>query len=340
MPRTLAFLIGAFMMVLTGGSFAQTDLPTGNPDLTQDGTSQTTQDSNPDYEINPMVPYSDRALVVDKGTGEAKVDLFVGLNAGYEGEKFGIASGLASDHTSGLTFRAGVAKNFEMGISLQFLYTLEQGGTTRPGVRSDGTVGYNVDGTLNSPTGDAGPEGDGTMRIAGWGHVFGAESHSHLSPLYVYARYAFLSQVAIELGVIVPTEQVGGLNRVGLRLGIPFQWILSPGLLSVHVRPDLITTFAATGDSFEDVNKVVFHSYYVDAGLTLNLVDFFADVTVAFGGDIYPYDKVYLPLTFLVGYTVIPKLDLYAGFTLANLIPESGSAADARNLTTGFRVRW
>lgn len=286
------------------------------------------------------VPFSDRPLVVDEGTGEAKIDMFVGLNSGFEGGYFGFASGLASDRASGIHIRAGIVKNFELGLGLQFLYSMDKGALTRPGMRPDGTVGPNPDGSISPPVGNAGPEGDGTMRLAGWGYNFRHDANSHLNPLYIYGRYAFLPQLGLEFGLIVPTEQVGGLNRPALRFGIPFKYVLSPGLLSVHVRPDLVIGFAAPGTSIESATQDVYLSFYVDAGLTLNLVDFFLDITVAYGGDVYPYKKGYLPLSILMGYTVLPRLDVYAGFTMANLIPETGSAADARNLTVGFKVRF
>jgi hypothetical protein len=280
------------------------------------------------------VYYPDRPIVVPMGTGETTVDLTVDLDRGNAGEVFGVGSGLAGDRTPGLSVRAGLLRNFEIGFSLQFLYGLHDGDDySTPAVDSDG------DGIPDSPARNAGSEGDGTRRIAGWPYALGPGS-SHLVPLYIYGRYAFLPQLGAELGVIIPIDQRLGLNRPALRLGIPFQYILSPGMLSIHARPDVILGFASPDGGPAGGLDELLVSVYVDAGFTFALVGFYLDVTVAYGGDVSRYKKGVLPFTILMGYTVLPELDVYAGFTLTDMIPSRGKPGDARSLTVGFNVRY
>lgn len=279
------------------------------------------------------VYYTDRPLTLPKGTQEASVNLYVDLQKGFEGEAFGVGSGLLGDRAPGLLFHGGLAKNFEMGLSLSFHYTMSDGidYRLRPPV-----FGNAAD---VPPKKFAGPEGDGTRRVAGWPMIYGS-GHSHLNPLYLYGRYAFLPQIGLEFGLLIPTDPNEGWNRPGFRIGAPFKYVLSPGLLSVHARPDLLITFAKATDAWGTPDSTVLLTVYVDAGVTLTLLGVYLDVSVAYGADVYPYKKGHIPMTFLLGYTCTPQVDVYAGFTLANMTPEVGGAADARNLTAGVNVRF
>lgn len=295
------------------------------------------------------VYWSDRPIVMPKGEREMNLDLSVGLNKGALGEDFGVGAGLAGDRYSGLHFRAGLLKNFEMGLALQFLYSMHKGEDyqIRGPVPVDPTrIGRFSDVTTPPPQDsrparrNAGPEGDGTRRIAGYPYAFDNDAQSHLNPLTVYARYAFVKQFGAELALIVPIQQRGGLNRPTLRLGLPFQWILSPGLLSVHVQPDLLVGFGKTGPGANEPKDTVLVSYYVDAGVTLSLLGAFLDITLGYGGDASPYKRGYLPMSFLLGYTVFPHWDLYAGVSLDNMLPRTGKPGDACRLTLGTSVRF
>ena len=276
--------------------------------------------------------YPDRPITMPKGTSQASVNLFVDLQKGFEGEAFGVGSGLVNDRANGLVFRAGVLKNFELGMSLAFHYTMSDGAKYRP----QSSTGETAD---IAPEEFAGPEGNGVRRLAGWPTTYGNGS-SHLNPLYLYARYAFLDQLGLEFGLIVPTDPCDGLNRPGFRLGVPVKYVIFPGLLSIHARPDLLITFASVSDHWNSPESTVLLTFYADAGITFSLLSLFLDVSVAYGTDVYPYHKGHVPMTFLLGYTFSPYVDLYAGFTLANLIPKVGKPADARNLTLGINVRY
>lgn len=278
------------------------------------------------------VYYADRGIILPLGTGEARVDLYVGLNKGAEGQVFGVGSGLASERTSGLTFRGTIWGPFEMGLSVQYLQSMYDGYETK--------AHGNKDGTINAPTFDRGPEGDGTRRIAGYGYKL-ADGYNHFTPAYLYGRFKVIEQFGVEFGIIIPTMQAEGFNRPTLRFGFPVQWIAVPGLLKLHARPDLLIGFG-TSEPYDVTipNNVVTVGIYVDAGITLSVANFFVDLTVAYGGDVYPFKRGYVPFSMLVGYQVMPRLDVFAGFTLDNLTPEYGSAADARSLTTGIQCRF
>jgi hypothetical protein len=293
------------------------------------------------------VYFSDRPLVLPKGQRQTTIDLSVGLNKGYLGEDFGFYSGLANSRYSGLHFSAGVLKNFEMGMSVAFEYSMHHGDAYRPrpaipaapdrvGRFSDVT---GLAASTRPPRLNPGTEGDGTHRMAGYPYRY-SDEQGHLNPLYVYARYAFLPQLGLEFGILVPIEQQEGNNRPGFRVGVPFQYILSPGLFKVHVQPDLIIGFSAPRTGFDVPHETVRLSYFVDAGFTLSLAGAFLDVSLCYGGDAYPYKRGYMPMTFQMGYTIFPEWDLYLGVSLDNLLPKTGKANDARTLTLGNSVRF
>lgn len=278
------------------------------------------------------VYFADRPLTLPAKTGEARVDLYVGLNKGFEGRAFGIGGSLASERTAGLTFRGGIIGPFELGLSMQYIQTVYKGVSARQKGNGDGTV--------MAPVNDRGPEGDGTRRIAGYSYRY-TDGYNHLVPAYMYARVRIIDQLAVELGIIIPTMQAEGFNRPTLRFGVPIQWIAIKGMLKLHFRPDLLIGFG-TSKPFDPTisDKVVNLGVYVDAGITLSLAKLFFDVTVGYGVDVLPYKKGYVPLSMLIGYQVLPRLDVYAGFTLDNMTPAYGNPADARSLTTGIQCRF
>lgn len=297
------------------------------------------------------VYWSDRPIVQPKGQREVNLDLSVDLNKGALGETFGVGAGLAGDRYSGLHFSAGILKNFEMGMAIQFLYSMHKGADYVPRAAVPGNLGRDPNGLFQDapaataagqrpPRLNPGPEGNGTRRIAGLPYTLGGDSQTHLNPLTIYARYAFLPQLGLELALIVPIEQNGGNNRPAFRLGVPFKWILSPGLLSLHAQPDLIVGFAQTGPNVGEPKQTAFVSYFVDAGITLSLAGAFLDVTLGYGGDAYPYNRGYFPMSVLLGYTILPHWDVYAGVSLDNLVPKTGKGSDSRRLTVGTSIRF
>ena len=295
------------------------------------------------------VYWSDRPIVLPKGQRQVNLDLTTDLNKGALGETFGVGTGLAGERYPGLHFSAGILKGFEMGLAMQFLYSMHYGSDYLPRAavpvaadrlgRFSDVSASKVPGS-RAPLRNAGPEGDGTRRIAGMPYTLGTDGQNHLNPVTIYGRYAFLPQFGMELALSVPVDQNQGNNRPTFRLGLPFKWILSPGLLSVHAQPDLMVGFAKTGPTASEPKSTALLSYYVDAGLTLSLAGIFLDLTLGYGGDAYPYKRGYFPLSVLLGYTILPQWDLYAGVSLDNLVPKTGKANDARRLTLGTSIRF
>lgn len=275
---------------------------------------------------------ADRGIILPLGTGEARVDLFVGLNRGMEGRVFGVGSALASERNVGLTFRGTLWGPFEMGMSVQYLQTLDNGKKTRPN--------GNFDGTTTPPSTGRGPEGDGTRRVAGYGYKF-ADGFSQFVPAYLYGRFKVVEQFGVEIGLQIPTMQADGFNRPALRIGLPVQYIAVPGLLKLHARPDLLIGFGTTEpQNSAMLSEPVNVGFYVDAGVTISVAKVFFDLTIGYGLDIYPFKSGYLPMSILVGYQVLTRLDVFAGFTLENMTPEFGGAGDARSLSVGFQCRF
>jgi hypothetical protein len=279
-----------------------------------------------------MVYAADRGIILPLGTGEARVDLFVGLNKGMEGRVFGVGSALASERTAGLTFRGTLWGPFEMGMSLQYLQTLDNGKLSR--------AAGNFDGTITPPSVARGPEGDGTRRIAGYGYKM-ANGYNQLVPAYLYGRFKVVEQFGVEIGLQIPTMQAEGFNRPTLRFGFPVQWIAVPGLLKLHFRPDLLIGFGSTAlTDTALLDTPVNVGFYFDAGITISVAKIYFDVTMGYGVDIYPYRAGYVPLSMVVGYQALTRLDVYVGITLENMTPEFGGAGDARSIQTGFQCRF
>lgn len=152
---------------------------------------------------------------------------------------------------------------------------------------------------------------------------------------YIYGKYAFLPFLGAELGIRIPGEKFGD-NRVGLTIGIPFQYTVLPGMLQVHLRPDLLVDFKKkeTLGGGEAVQLALF----ADLGVTFNATEaLFFDVTAAFGKNLLPSATYTIPLGITAGYTVIPQLDLALTFAFDDL---KGAKADARALTIGGRFRF
>jgi len=346
MLKRFPVLVGvAALMFISAGAFAQTEKTGNAPENTgtvaaeaEPAETAAAEPAEAEFDIEkPMVHgrtvyYADRGIILPLGTSEARVDLFVGLNAGSEGKVFGVGSTLASERNAGLTFRGTIWGPFELGLSVQYLQSMYDGYDAR----SHG----NKDGTVTAPATARGPEGDGTRRIAGYGYKL-ANGYNHFTPAYLYGRFKVVEQFGVELGIVIPTMQADGYNRPTLRFGFPVQWIAVPGLLKLHFRPDLLVGFGTTEPyDITMPDERVSVGIYVDAGLTISVANIFFDFTVAYGGDVYPYKRGYVPLSMLVGYQVLPRLDVFAGITLDNLTPEYGSAGDARSLTTGIQCRF
>jgi hypothetical protein len=112
-------------------------------------------------------------------------------------------------------------------------------------------------------------------------------------------------------------------------------------MLAVHVRPDVIVGFADMDNPDVAVREPVQVSFYGDAGIAFNLLpELFFDLTLAYGRNVFPDERGYLPVSLTVGWTPIGSLDVFAGFTLANLDPPAGSRVAGRHLSIGLAHRW
>ena len=245
----------------------------------------------------------DRGLVVSKGTGEVGLDLSVGLDKGAMGKRFQVASEYEGERYPGISFKYGVIDNLEVGLA------------TVLGFGSDYAAKFPWFGAFSSGF--------------NWG---GAK---------IYGKYAFLPFLGAELGILLPGEKFGD-NRLSLDIGIPFKYTIMPGLLSAHVRPDLILGFAKK-DTLGG-GKAVQVKMFVDYGVTVNATEsLYFDLSSGFGQTFSPdlsgADRR-IPLAITAGYTVIPALDVYLNFVFDNLAPKVGGAMDQKGIGLGARFRF
>ena len=155
---------------------------------------------------------------------------------------------------------------------------------------------------------------------------------------YVYGKYGFHPMVGAELGIRIPGEKFGD-NRVGVTVGVPFQYIAMPGVLKIHARPDLLVDFkkkATLGGG-----KAVQLAIVFDAGVTINATpELFFDVSGGMSKQLSPSADLIPGVAVTAGYTVIPAMDLFLNFAMNNLNPLAGGAMDAKGMTLGATYRF
>jgi len=140
----------------------------------------------------------------------------------------------------------------------------------------------------------------------------------------IYGKYAFIpNMLGAELGIVLPGKNFGD-NRLGLDIGVPFQYIAIPGMLKLYVRPDFIIDFSKFHDDFG-------FTLEADLGAVFNVTP---ELWLQLGFGISKLLKpdvggVCVPLGLQVGYTVLPQLDLGLSFNFEDL---KGQKADGRNL--------
>jgi hypothetical protein len=260
------------------------------------------------------VPVVDRPLVVEEGSGEVSFTLSVGLDesaGGVElaGRRVQLRDEWIGDRHGGLAFAYGVARNVEVGAAVQM------------GWRSPDYAASAL------------PRVD-EFRTTGDGFKFlGA---------YVWTGWAFMPFLGLEFGIRVPGEQFN-YHRIKFEAGLPFKWVFSPGLLALHVRPDLFVGIAKA-EHPDSKDQDVQVGMLVDAGITLNLTpELFFDVSAAveckLNNAVESQNRVAIPMQILAGYTVIPALDLSVAYVLSDLYNVDGAAA-ASALTIGAKVRF
>lgn len=145
----------------------------------------------------------------------------------------------------------------------------------------------------------------------------------------IYATWAFLPFLGVELGVLIPGKDLGN-NRVGMRLSIPFRYELVANMLSVFAREDMVFKFINGGPCIDT---------FTDAGLTYNPIPpLFIELYAAFWHGISNSGvDMAVPLGLKVGGTVAPALDLAMTFNFADL---HNRKADGRSLTLAAAYRF
>lgn len=193
-----------------------------------------------------------------------------------------------------------------------------------------------------------------------------------LGGVYVFAKWAFIDNLGIEIGLQLPsrTPHMDRLvvHRGSVLFSAPFRYPVIPGILAIHARPDIWLGFAKTG--YRGVESSPQVTIFMDAGLTVNITpELFLDVSAGVGKPVQGYSDgtveqngeiivmeglktgalfsaqglrsrgtdLFVPVSVWLGYTVIPSLDLGVAFTFQDL---NGFGIDARNLTITSAFRF
>ncbi|HOU54722.1 MAG TPA: hypothetical protein PLQ97_12400 [Myxococcota bacterium] len=166
----------------------------------------------------------------------------------------------------------------------------------------------------------------------------------------IAARYRFIDMLAAELHLFAPGDRTFvdsfSKQRVGLMLGIPFQWIAVRDMLKVHAALNFLVGFVADDypTSGGDFPQMTLGLQY---GLTYNPIrQLFLDLSFGTDFGLRPSagsfgDRVAIPAALTLGGTLVRgTLDLYASFVLANLKPPVGNAFDNKAVGIGARMRF
>jgi len=272
-----------------------------------------------------VVPMVDRPIVLPEGVGQLSVDVEVGLNKGNVGGLVGLSSGLPGDRTPGLSVAYGLARGIEGGLSVPY---------THANLLRDLVESYD-------------------LAMQGWPLRRDTQTQHHFGPVQIWAGFRLAPWIAADIAVMIPIEQIRA-GRIAVRLSLPVRYAILPGRLAIRFRPDLILGF---GRSDSNQGASVQTSIFIDAGIVVNITrELWADVGIGYGQMFQPKsDRVLqdwptnpkpsgkgtLPISATLGYAVTPAIDVFLGFTLANLTPGSRQGpADARSLTAGLNYRF
>ena len=272
-----------------------------------------------------VVPMVSRPIIVSEGVGQLSVDVGVGLNKGNPGGLVGLTSGLPGDRSPGLSVVYGLYRGIEGGMSVPYAH-----------------VDYFKD-LVESYD----------LAMQGWPLRRDTRTKHHFGPVAIWGGFRLANWIAFELAMLIPVEQLRA-SRIAIRGSLPVRFEVIPGRLALRLRPDFLLGF---GRSDENQGASVQISFFIDAGLVVNITrDVWADVGIGYGqmiqpdpkvvlqdwpGDVKPGARGYLPISATVGYSVTQNIDLFLGFTFANLTPGSGQGpADARSLTAGLNYRF
>lgn len=274
-----------------------------------------------------VVPLVERPMVCPEGQGSLTFDISIGLNSTSPGRTGGVYSDLASEpRGGGLGASYGFAKGIEAGLVLPWLFS---------DFSKDTVQKFN-------------------MAMGGWPMFMSTTSRSHFRPINIWARFRLTDYVAVDLTALIPLEEIKS-NQAGARVALPFKFVVIPGHLAVHFRPELRFGFANRKRAFDESVQI---SVYMNAGLTASITKaLFMDLSIGYGRTVLPNPGLFvaeeymgipgygasgwLPLSFTIGYSVIHSIDLFVGFTMTNLAPEGSIApGDGKSLTIGLDYRF
>ncbi|MBP7127513.1 hypothetical protein KBD49_14220 [Myxococcota bacterium] len=164
------------------------------------------------------------------------------------------------------------------------------------------------------------------------------------------ARYRFIDMLAAELHLYAPGDRTFidsfGKQRVGMLLGVPFQWIAVRDMLKVHAALNFDLGFVAD-DYPTSGGAMPQFTLGLQYGLSYNPIrQLFLDLTFGTDFGLRPSagsfgDRVAIPVALTVGGTLVRgRLDLYASFALDNLKPAVGNAFDGKTVGIGGRMRF
>jgi len=250
-----------------------------------------------------------RPVVVPVGSGRLDLDATLCFWSSAPAWHAAVDSGYRADRYGGVALSYGVADRLELGLALV------------PYTYREDRVG-------------------GAPKVS----AFGGGS--------IWVRWAFIDQLALEVGVgatpATPSEDPRD-QKAGVRVALPVVWILSPGLLAFHARPDLVTGFAA--DTFNGGSVLL--KFDFDAGFLLSLANAYLDVTAGVAVQAWPRDpgptgredplhptRPAATFGLKLGWNFPEGWDLFAAFQFDNLTPATGGRTDQTNLTVGTSYRF
>lgn len=166
----------------------------------------------------------------------------------------------------------------------------------------------------------------------------------------LYARYAFIDMLAAELRLYTPGDRTFlddfGDQRLGVQLGLPFQWIAVAQMLKLHAELALDIGFVADGYPTSG-GQTPQLALLLNYGVTFNAIpQLFMDLSFGTRMGLRPDagsfgDRTAIPAAFTVGGTLVNgKLDIFANFALADLKPATGGAFDRKMVGIGGRFRF
>ncbi|NOZ02446.1 MAG: hypothetical protein GXP54_11220 [Deltaproteobacteria bacterium] len=258
------------------------------------------------------VPRARRGITLDQGVTEIGLEFTMGLNAGGAADAWSIGQGIPDGF---IALDRDARPGAYPGISLTgYEHKRHTGFTTAYGITDDVEIGLALNAINFERVRDT------------KGHV---TNNAEIGGGEVYVTYGFLPFMGVELGILVPGEDLAD-RRIGMRLGIPINLPLVEDVLSISLREDMEFYFVKGGPTIQS---------FTDIGITVSPIhEFYMEAFVGFRyGVSSPHGDARIPLGLLVGGNPLPTVDLGVAFTFGDLL---GHGADARSLTFAAAFRF